>query len=337
MLCLKPYTNKKISLKNRLVMPPMCMYQAENGFVNDFHLVHYGSRAVGGVGMIIVEATAVSPEGRITDEDLGIWDDQFIPGLKHLTDEIHRYGAKAVIQLAHAGRKSMSFASPHIAPSSIPFSDQYAVPVEMSEDEILGLRESFANGARRAFEAGFDGVEIHGAHGYLIHEFLSPLSNQRSDNYGGNPENRARMMREVITDVRKALDPSVWLQIRISASDYDPQGLKPTDLIDALFPVKELLDFIHVSSGGNAMRKIDLKPGYQVPFASDIKHALHVPAITVGLITEEEMIESILVNEEADLVALGRELLRNPYYVNELYARLGMLDDLPESYLRAYK
>lgn len=337
MLCLNPYTFKHITLKNRLVMPPMCMYQAQNGFVNDFHLVHYGSRAVGGVGTIIIEATAISPEGRITDEDLGIWDDQFIPGLKQLTDEIHRYGTKVVIQLAHAGRKSMSTAAPHLAPSPLTFSDTYAQPVSMEQDEINDLKQAFVAAAKRAELAGFDGVEIHGAHGYLIHEFLSPLSNQRTDAYGGNPENRARLMREIITEVRQALEPKTWFQIRISASDYDPQGLKPNDLIDALEPVKQHLDFIHVSSGGNAVRKIELKPGYQVPFSSDLRHALKVPTIAVGLITDDTLVESILANEEADLIALGRELLRNPYYVNELYARLGQLDDLPESYLRAYK
>lgn len=337
MISLTPYKVRNIELKNRIVMPPMCMYQAENGFVQPFHLTHYATRAIGNVGMIIVEATAVSPEGRITDNDLGIWDDQFIPGLKQLTDEIHRYGSIAVIQLAHAGRKSQSSANPHIAPSALSFSNQYETPVQMEIDEINELKDNFVKAANRAIEAGFDGIEIHGAHGYLIHEFLSPLSNHRTDDYGGSLENRARLLREVISEVKDSLPDATLFQVRVSASDYDPEGINVHDVIEALHPVKDCLDFVHVSSGGNVTRPIELKPGYQVSFSKQIKESLNVPTIAVGLINEADLVEDVLVKEEADLIALGRELLRNPYFVNQLYAADKQLDYLPESYLRAYK
>lgn len=337
MISLTPYNVRNIELKNRIVMPPMCMYQAENGFVQPFHLTHYATRAIGNVGMIIVEATAVSPEGRITDNDLGIWDDQFIPGLKQLTDEIHRYGSFAVIQLAHAGRKSQSSAIPHIAPSALSFSDQYETPVQMEEDEIKELKDNFVKAAKRAIEAGFDGIEIHGAHGYLIHEFLSPLSNHRLDQYGGSLDNRARLLREVITEVKKSIPNEILFQVRVSASDYDPEGISVHDVIEALRPVKEHLDFVHVSSGGNVTRPIELKPAYQVSFSKQIKDTLNIPTIAVGLIYESKLIEEVLEKGEADLIALGRELLRNPYFVNQLYASEKQLNQLPESYLRAYK
>lgn len=337
MLSLSPYSFKKITLKNRIVMPPMCMYQANNGLVNPFHLTHYASRAIGGVGMIVIEATAVSPEGRITDRDLGLWDDHFIKGMTQLVQEIHRYGAKAVIQLQHAGRKSTSIASPHLAPSALSYGDQYDQPVEMDLSEIQALKEQFVAAALRAQKAGFDGIELHAAHGYLLHQFLSPLSNKRTDAYGGNLEKRALILRELVSDLRASLDEDTWLQVRISASDYDVEGLKPEDLVEILNPIKHHLDFVHVSSGGNAQRPIELKPGYQVDFSHTLKRALNIPTIAVGLITEDQHLESILIEEKADLVALGRELLRNPYYVNTLYAKLNRLDDLPESYLRAYK
>lgn len=337
MLSLKPYPIQNIELKNRIVMPPMCMYSAVNGFVQPFHLTHYGSRAIGGVGMVIVEASAVSPEGRITDHDLGIWDDQFIDGLQSLVQEIHRYGAKAFIQLAHAGRKSMSSASPHIAPSAITFSEDYEQPVAMDIDDIERFKQCFVNAVTRAIKAGFDGIEIHGAHGYLLHEFLSPLSNHREDEYGGNLDNRARLLRDLITAVRSTIGKQAILQVRISATDYDPEGITPQDIIEILKPVKDLLDFVHVSSGGNAVRRIDLKPMYQVGFSKTIKEGLGLPTIAVGLINSMEEAEMILESKDADLIAFGRELLRNPYIVDQAYAKEKDLEHLPEPYLRAFK
>lgn len=337
MLSLKPYPIQNIELKNRIVMPPMCMYSAVNGFVQPFHLTHYGSRAIGGVGMVIVEASAVSPEGRITDHDLGIWDDQFIDGLQSLVQEIHRYGAKAFIQLAHAGRKSMSSASPHIAPSAITFSEDYEQPVAMDIDDIERFKQCFVNAATRAIKAGFDGIEIHGAHGYLLHEFLSPLSNHREDEYGGSLDNRARLLRDLITAVRSTIGKQAILQVRISATDYDPVGITPQDIIEILKPVKDHLDFVHVSSGGNAVRRIDLKPMYQVGFSKTIKEGLGLPTIAVGLINSMEEAEMILESKDADLIAFGRELLRNPYIVDQAYAKEKDLEHLPEPYLRAFK
>lgn len=336
MNCLKPYFHSQFVFKNRIVMPPMCMYQAQNGFVNPFHIVHYASRAIGGAGSIIVEATAVSPEGRITDQDLGIWADYFIPGLRDISDEIHRYNSLALIQLAHAGRKSQSSISPHIAPSAIAFSDNYETPVEMMKDEIDNLIRQFTDATRRALAAGFDGVEIHAAHGYLIHEFMSALSNQRTDDYGGNIENRGRLLHRIIQTIRNEINQDFILQVRVSASDYDDAGLKPEDVIEILRPIRHLINFVHVSSGGNVLRPIELKPGYQVGFATQIKEALNIPVIAVGLITELDEVESILESNQADFVALGRELLRNPYFALQAYDKARDKSNLPESYLRAY-
>ena len=207
----------------------------------------------------------------------------------------------------------------------------------MELEEIQELKESFVEAAKRAIKAGFDGIEIHGAHGYLIHEFLSPLSNLRTDIYGGDLNNRARLLREVIQDVKESLPEHVLFQVRVSASDYDPQGINVHDVIEALRPVKDYLDFVHVSSGGNVTRPINLVPAYQVPFSRQIKDALNIPTIAVGLINDGELVEEVLVNKDADLVALGRELLRNPYFVNQLLALDKQLNLLPESYLRAYK
>ncbi len=328
---------RKTELRNKIIMPPMCMYMSEKGEVMPFHLQHYGSRSLGGVGLIITEATAVSPEGRISDNDLGLWDDIFIEGQSKLVEEIHRYGSKAAIQLAHAGRKSESCATPHIAPSSIAFSEEYLTPVMLSETEIKEVQSNFIQAALRAEMAGYDGIEIHAAHGYLLHEFLSPLSNCREDIYGGSLENRARILRELITQMRAALKDETFLIVRISATDWDDEGLKPEDLIEILKPVKHLIDAVHVSTGGNVVRKIPLKPMYQVDFASSLKDALNIPTICVGLITKAEEIDLILQENKADFVALGRELLRNPYFVNNAYYQANQKDQLPEMYIRAYK
>lgn len=336
MIFLESSQIRNTPLKNKIVMPPMCMYKAVNGKVNSFHIQHYGSRAIGGVGLIITEATAVSPEGRISDNDLGLWEDDLIEGQKRLVEVVHSFDSKIAIQLIHAGRKSASFASPHIAPSSISYSEDYATPIEMSLDEIKQTQNAFIKAAKRAEEAGFDGIELHSAHGYLLHEFLSPLSNKREDNYGGTLENRARFLRELITDMRAVLKDETFLMVRISASDYDPEGLIPADLIEILKPVKHHLDAVHVSSGGNKSVRFDLKPMYQVEFADEIKKGLNIPVIAVGLITTAPEIESILSANKADFVALGRELLRNPYFVNTQLDKLKQVDDLPIPYLRAY-
>lgn len=334
---LQPTHIRKTQLKNKIVMPPMCMYESNHGVVMPFHLQHYGSRSLGGVGLIITEATAVSPEGRISDQDLGLWDDPFIEGQFALTTEIHRYGAKVAIQLAHAGRKSESSATPHIAPSSIRFSDDYLIPVEMSQQEISDIQAAFVSAALRAEKAGYDGIEIHAAHGYLLHEFLSPLTNKRNDKYGGSLENRARILVELIERIRLELNDNTFLMVRISATDYDENGLSPQDLIQMLKPVREFVDVVHVSSGGNVVRKIPLNPLYQVDLAYQIKKGLNCPVIAVGLITQAAEIAQILKDEKADFIALGRELLRNPYFVNTEYQKANLKEQIPVMYQRAYK
>jgi NADPH2 dehydrogenase len=336
MKSLTPLTLNNTTLKNRIIMAPMCMYQAVNGFVQPFHLTHYGTRAMGGVGTIIVEATAVSPEGRISDEDLGIWDDQYIEGLRQLSDEIHRYGAKALIQLAHAGRKSQSEARPHVSPSATSYSDQYETPVELDLDEIQNLKQAFVNGAMRAMAAGFDGVEIHAAHGYLINTFLSPLSNHRSDAYGQTQEGRSRFLRAVVQAVRVAIGDDPLLFVRISATDYHPEGLVPEDYIAILQPIAAQLNALHVSSGGSVSVKIEVGPKYQIPFAKVLKSGLNIPVIGVGLIVNAHEVEEVLNEDGLDAVALGRELLRNPYFVNDLYASQQQLDVIHQAYKRGY-
>ncbi|KAF0225539.1 MAG: NADPH dehydrogenase [Erysipelotrichaceae bacterium] len=334
MEALKPFTHKNITLKNRIVMPPMCMYQAKDGFVNLFHISHYSTRAMGGVGFVIVEATAVTPQGRITDNDLGIWSDDHIAGLKQLVDEVHRYGAKIAVQLGHAGRKAQTTALPHIAPSELNFDDTYQTPDAMTLKDIQATISAFKAAALRADQAGFDGIELHGAHGYLINEFMSPLSNLREDEYGGTLENRGRFVCELIDSISTVWPQEKWLMIRVSAEEYDPLGNHPEDVVEILRPIKNKLDLIHVSSGGVVNRRIPLKPLYQVEYAKTIRHALNKIVISVGLITTPEEVEEAL--QDTDLVALGRELLRNPNFVNRIFATQDA-DQLFSSYKRAFK
>lgn len=337
MKALDPYLLRNTAISNRIVMPPMCMYQAQNGALTAFHEHHYAARALCGVGLIILEATAVSPEGRISDEDLGLWDDAFIEAHAHLVDKLHAYHSKVAIQLGQAGRKSDSCASPHIAPSALSYSDDYQIPVEMSEDEIKTVQTQFVQAALRAQTAGYDGVEIHAAHGYLIHQFLSPLSNTREDQYGGSVENRARFLHEILTMVQKQLNPDLFISLRISATDYHEEGLTQEDLAELIKPSLEYIDILHVSSGGNISVRIPQRPLYQVDFASYFKKTLKVNTIAVGLITQIDEIEHVLNQDDADMVALGRELLRSPFFVNDLYQAENRVDELPKSYHRAYK
>jgi NADPH2 dehydrogenase len=334
MLALEPYTLKQTSFKNRIVMPPMCMYQAIDGLINDFHLVHYTTRAIGNVAYIIVEATAVSPEGRITDNDLGIWSDDFIPQMTKLVEMVHHYGAKIGIQLAHAGRKSQSTVVPHFAPSAIAYSDDYLVPAELTKDQIKTLVNQFKEGAVRANKAGFDAVEVHGAHGYLVNEFMSPLCNHRTDEYG---KEKGLFLKEILEAIHQVWPKDKLVQVRVSAYEYHLDGNTALDVIELLKPVSHLLDMVHVSSGGVVSAKVEFFPLYQVPYAKQIKEALKIPVIAVGLITTIEEIERVLYEGSADMVALGREILRNPYFTNNLYAHIPLIDQLPESYLRAYK
>ncbi|MUG88876.1 NADPH dehydrogenase NamA [Paenibacillus timonensis] len=329
-----PFTIKQVTFNNRIVMSPMCQYSSPNpdGKIDDWHRVHYASRAVGGVGLILIEATAVVPEGRITYRDLGIWSDEHIAGLKQLVDLAHQNGAKIGIQLAHAGRKA-ELEETIIAPSAIPFPEK-KTPKAADAEDIRRIIEGFREGARRAKEAGFDVIEIHGAHGYLLNEFLSPLTNHREDEYGGNANGRYRLLHEVIEAVN-----SVWtgpLFVRVSANEYDPEGNSLEQYIDYARRMKaQGVDLIDCSSGGLVPAQIHAYPGYQVNLAEQIRRQADIATGAVGLISEPSHAEEILGNGRADLVFLGRELLRNPYWAYDAAKALRTTLERPVPYQRA--
>ncbi|MEK5441939.1 NADPH dehydrogenase NamA [Fredinandcohnia sp. FSL W7-1320] len=331
-----PYTIKNVTLKNRIVMSPMCMYSSHNedGKLQDWHYTHYVSRAVGQVGLIMVEATAVTPQGRISPQDLGIWSDDHVPGLKKLVEMIKAYGSKTSIQIAHAGRKA-TVTGDIVAPSAIRFNESYKTPKELSINEIKETIAAFKDGARRAKEAGFDIIEIHGAHGYLINEFLSPLSNKREDEYGGSPENRYRFLEEVIEAVQEVWDGPLF--VRVSANDYAEGGLTPTDYVQYAKRMKDQgVDLIDVSSGAVVPAKIDAYPGYQVGYADKIRNEANIPTGAVGLITKAVQAEEILKNNRADLIFIARELLRDPYWPRTAAKELGVSIDSPKQYERGW-
>jgi NADPH2 dehydrogenase len=331
-----PFTIKNITLKNRIVMSPMCMYsvETEDGMVQPFHITHYESRAIGQVGLIIVEATAVRPEGRISPQDLGIWDDAHIEGLRKINEGVHRHGAKSGIQLAHAGRKA-AVKEEIFAPSSIPFSEQYQTPTEMTEAKLQETIQAFQDGARRAKEAGFDIIEIHGAHGYLINQFLSPLTNKRKDSYGGSRENRYRLLKEIIDAVKAVWDGPIF--VRISANEYADGG---NTIEDILFFSREMkkqgVDLIDCSSGGVVLASIHTYPGYQVNYAETIRKEVQIPTGAVGLINSGLHAEEILQNERADLIFLARALLKNPYWPKQAADELKVQIESPRQYKRGW-
>lgn len=332
----QPYTLKDVELKNRIVMAPMCMYSSHNedGKVENWHRTHYTSRAVGGVGLIIQEATAVTPQGRISPQDLGIWDDGHIEGLRELVGLIKEQGAKTGIQLAHAGRKAV-LEGDILAPSAIPFNDEMKTPVEMTANDIKETITAFIKGAERAKKAGFDVIEIHGAHGYLINEFLSPLSNKRTDEYGGSAENRYRFLREVIDGIQQVWDGP--LLVRVSAKDYNKEGLDVEDyVVFAQWMKEQGVDLIDVSSGAVVPARIPVFPGYQVKLAETIKKEAKIDTGAVGLITTGIQAEEILQNDRADLVLLARELLRDPYWPRTAAKDLGVEIEAPKQYDRAW-
>lgn len=348
---LSSYTIKDITFRNRIGVSPMCQYSSVDGFANDWHLVHLGSRAVGGAGLVILEASAVSPEGRITPADLGIWKDEHIENLKRITTFIHEHGAVAGIQLAHAGRKA-SKREPWnnnelvskeeggwqtVAPSAIAFDEGYDLPEELSNDGIKKLVDDFAAAAKRALQAGFKVIEIHAAHGYLIHEFLSPFSNIREDNYGGSFENRIRILLEIIEAVQTEWPSNLPLFVRISASEWKEGGWSIDDSI-ALANILNTkgVDLIDCSSGGNITGvRIPLTPGYQVPFAEAVKQKAGIATAAVGLITTAQQAEDIIANRQADMVFLARELLRDPYFPLHAAHELGYDFKWPVQYERA--
>lgn len=338
-----PFTQKGVTLRNRLVMSPMCMYVAgTDGLPTDWHLVHYGTRATGGIGLIISEATAVEPRGRISEHDLGLWNDAQAEALARIARFVRSEGAAFAIQLAHAGRKAWSpnkgrGPEPAVAPSAIPWDSDWVTPQALDEAGIEQVVAAFGAAARRAGQLGCDAVEIHAAHGYLLHEFLSPLSNKRTDAYGGPLENRARLLRRVFEAVREAFpaDRPVW--VRISATDWVEGGWDVDEAVELARWMKAWgVDLVDVSSGGlSPLQNIaNLGPGYQVAFAERIRREAGIATGAVGLITSPELADSIVRTGQADVVLLGRELLRNPYFLLAAAHRLGREVAWPEPYVR---
>ncbi|QNO15107.1 NADPH dehydrogenase NamA [Alkalicella caledoniensis] len=331
-----PFSIKGVTLKNRVGMSPMCTYSAyeEDGKVTSWHKVHYGARALGQVALVMLEATAVSTQGRISPQDLGIWSDEQIPGLSELVDVIHANGSIAGIQIGHAGRKA-DLKEPIIAPSPIPFNDNFQVPQEMTIKQIEETIQRFKDGVQRAKKAGFDIIELHGAHGYLISEFLSPITNKRNDEYGGSKEKRFLFLEKIVKEVK-----DIWsgpLFIRLSIEEYQDDGNHPEDMLYYVKKLKEQgVDFIDCSSGAITPVPPPTFPGYQVRFSDFIKNNGDIPTSTVGLITSPVQAEEILNNNRADIVFLGRELLRNPnwpiYAAKELKADI----QIPHQYQRGW-
>ncbi|WP_318617578.1 NADPH dehydrogenase NamA [Sporosarcina sp. YIM B06819] len=332
----EPFTIRNTTFKNRIVMAPMCMYSSlnEDGQVEDWHKIHYATRAVGQVSLIIVEATAVQPAGRISAQDLGIWSDDHVEGLAEVVRLMQQHGAKTGIQLAHAGRKA-TVEGDIYAPSAIAFSDSYRTPVEMTIEDIKETVQAFKEGTIRAKKAGFDVIELHAAHGYLLNEFLSPLTNKRTDAYGGSAENRYRLLREVIDEVRAVWEGPLFL--RISAHDYADGGMTADSYVAmAQWMKAQGVDLIDVSSGAVVPAAIDVFPGYQVPFSETIRAGAHIATGAVGLITTGIQAEEILKNGRADVVLLARELLRDPYWAYTAAKELGVEIEAPKQYARGW-
>ena len=342
---------RSVEFANRIGVSPMCEYSSEDGFANDWHLVHLGCRAQGGAGLVMTEASAVLPEGRISPADLGIWKDEHIPMLERIVKFIHSQGARAGMQLAHAGRKaSMSPPFAHeglvppqeggwqpVGPSVVAFAPHYGVPLELDVPGIDAVVEGFRHAAKRALAAGFDVVEIHAAHGYLLHEFLSPLANQRTDEYGGSFENRTRLLLRVAEAVRGAWPEHLPLFVRISASDWAEGGWTIDDSVELARRLRGRgVDLVDASSGGMVPHaKIELGPGYQVPFAARIRREAGIATAAVGLITEPEQANAIVASGQADMVLLARQMLRDPYWPLHAAAALGVQVSWPVQYLRA--
>ena len=333
-----PFKVKQMETRNRIVLPPMDLYSAgPDGKANDIHFVHYVSRAAGGVGLIIMEATAVVPRGRISDCCLGLWSDDQIEGIHSIVEACQKRGAKMAIQLNHAGRKCAA-SEPFIhAPSPIAFSEEYRTPKEITKEEIKEAVGMFRAAAARAASAGFDALELHGAHGYLISEFLSPLTNKRMDEYGGSIENRCRFLLEALRAVKEVWPEEKPILVRVSARDYLDDGNTPEDMVRFVNLIKPYVDVIDVSSGGVAVAPIQPYPGYQVPLARKIREECGIPVIAVGLITDVHMVEEALYGGSADLVAMGRELFRNPHWVLNAARDYGVEYPWPPYYKEAFE
>jgi len=347
-----PLAIRDITFANRVFVSPMCQYSSTDGYASDWHFVHLGSRAVGGAGLVLTEATAVLPEGRISPQDLGIWKDDHIESLARVVRFIHEQGSVAGMQLAHAGRKASTYApwAGHgtvpesnggwnnvVAPSALPFTDGYPMPRALSVDAINSIVSAFAAAARRACEAGFRVIEVHAAHGYLIHEFLSPLSNHRTDAYGGSFENRTRILREIVAAVRESWPEGAPLFVRISATDWIDGGWDIQQSVELARQLKGLgADLIDCSSGGNVPHaKIPVGPGYQTAFAEQIRREANILTGSVGMITSPIQAQHILATGQADAVIIAREFLRDPYWPLRAAHELGQPISWPVQYLRA--
>jgi 2,4-dienoyl-CoA reductase-like NADH-dependent reductase (Old Yellow Enzyme family) len=347
-----PLVIQDVTFANRVFVSPMCEYSSTDGYATDWHFVHLGSRAVGGAGLVLTEATAVLPEGRISPQDLGIWSDDHIEPLARIVRFIHEQGSVAGMQLAHAGRKASTYRpwdgngailekdggwNDVVAPSALRFTDSYPMPKELSIDAIKNITSAFAAAARRACEAGFRVIEIHAAHGYLLHEFLSPLSNHRADAYGGSFENRTRLLRETVAAVRKSWPERAPLFVRISATDWVEGGWDIEQSVELARQLKELgVDLMDCSSGGNVPRaQIPVGPGYQTAFADQIRREAKILTGAVGMITSPIQAEQIITTGQADAVIIAREFLRDPYWPLRAARELGQSVSWPVQYLRA--
>ncbi len=347
-----PLTLREVTLRNRIAVSPMCQYSAEGGLANEWHLVHLGSRAVGGAGLVVFEATAVEARGRISPADLGLWEDRQIEPLGRVVRFVEGQGAVACLQLAHAGRKASTRppfqkGEPAVpvseggwevmGPGTAPFSPGYPVPVALGADGLAGIARAFAASARRALAAGFRAVEVHAAHGYLLHQFLSPITNRREDAYGGSFENRTRLAREVVAAVREVWPERLPLLVRVSATDWVPHGWDVEQTVELARMLAPLgVDLIDTSSGGLVpYAKMTIAPGYQTGFAERIRREAGVPTGAVGLITSPEQAEHLLVAGQADLVLLARAELRDPYWPLHAAAQHRVEVPWPPQYGRA--
>ena len=347
-----PLSIRDLTFANRVFVSPMCEYSSTDGYANDWHFVHLGSRAVGGAGLVLTEATAIVPEGRISPQDLGIWSDDHIAPLARIVRFIHEQGSVAGMQLAHAGRKASTYRpweglgtipenaggwTNVVAPSALAFADHYPMPRALTSDGIQEIVAAFAEAARRACEAGFRVIEIHAAHGYLIHEFLSPLSNRRQDAYGGPFENRTRLLREIVAAVRSSWPEGAPLFVRISATDWVDGGWDIQQSVELARALKEIgVDLIDCSSGGNvAHAQIPVGPGYQTRFAEQIRRETGIMTGTVGMIVSPAQAEHIVATGQADAVIIAREFLRDPYWPLRAARELGQSISWPVQYLRA--
>ncbi len=350
-LLFSPLNMREITFRNRVFVSPMCQYSSDEGSPTDWHLVHLGSRAVGGAGLVMVEATAVTPEGRISPDDSGIWDDAHIAPFRRITEFLKEHGAVPAVQLAHAGRKASTDApwrgggpvGPEargwtpVAPSPVPFAETHPVPRALETADLDALVEAFVAATRRSLEAGFKVIELHAAHGYLLHEFLSPLSNRRDDEYGGSLENRARFPLRVVRAVREAWPDALPLFVRISASDWVEGGWDIDESVQFSTWLKETgVDLVDCSSGGLVPDAvIPAGPGFQVPFAQRIRHEAGIATGAVGVITDPVQAEHILRTGQADAVLMAREFLRDPYWPLHAARELGVDVNWPPQYARA--